>query len=533
MRRIILFIVIAGYFLSVHSQNVNVRSGETAYALIEASRQKMMGNLDEAVKLLKLTVSSDPECAAAWYELASIYSATAQLTEAEEFIAKAYNLDKENYWYIVAYADVLQMNAKYDMANKVLAKGLQKSPENELTFLFQIADNYFLKGSHNKALKVYNRIEKKYGMSEMAEIHKIDIYKELKNDKMVVRSFEKLLSSDPANIPLYLMYADYLNESGNIDSAIVHFEKVIELDPSNIFAVSNLADLYGKIGNMEKSYYYLQNAFLSGEISDQKKLQTLAFIINDKSRINRDKSSLKPIIDTLLIRDSENYDLLLIAYDFYYKSEDYQQSLSIIKRMVDLKDDNYIIWAQAVYNANMLSKNDDVIELGNRALKLFPNKDDLRIFVALAHFQKNEYLPAYNILKETEERFSDPELKRQKMLLLAETAYKSGFSTEAFTYFEDIINNEPDNIYVKNNYSYYLALEHTECRCSRSSPMTLTTRSVAKPPWPWPPRIRTRPSACCGPWSTTRTMLSPHRPSTRWRRERKLKFLKPRLTAAR
>lgn len=462
MRRILLYIIISGYFSSVHSQNVNVRSGETAYALIEASRQKMMGNLEEAAKLYKLTVNSDPECAAAWYELASIYSATAQLTEAEEYIAKAYNLDKENYWYIVAYADVLEMNAKYDMAIKVLTKGLQKSPDNELDFLFQMADNYFLKGSHNKALKVYSRIEKKYGLSEMAEIRKIDIYKELHNDKMVVRSFEKLISSDPVNIPLYLMYAEYLNESGKLDSAVVQFEKVLEFDPSNIFAVSNLADLYGKIGNMEKSYYYLQNAFYSDEISDQKKLQTLAYIVNDSSRINRDKNSLKPIIDTLLKRDYDNYDLLLIAYDFYYKSEDYQESLSIIKRMVDLKDDNYIIWAQAVYNANMLSENDEVIELGNRALKLFPNKDDLRIFVALAHFQNNDYLPAYNILKETEDRFSDPELKRQKLLLLAETAYKSGFSTEAFIYFEEIINNEPDNIYVKNNYSYYLALENTE-----------------------------------------------------------------------
>ena len=466
MKRYIAFIILISLTYFSFCQE-NSKSGETTYALIEAARLKMLGNLEEAAKLYNAAVNSDPKCAGGWYELASIYSVMGKVAEAEVFISKAYNLDKSNYWYTIAYADVLGLNKKFKEAVKILKHGIQKLPKEEMRFRFQIASNFHLDGNYKMAIKEYENIERKFGISEIISARKIEIYKELKNDEEINSTFINYLAKDPENMPMILMYAEHLSEKGKINEAVNQFEKALRLDDTNIFAISNLADLYSKLGDNEKSYSFLLDAFLSDEISSEKKMQTLSFMMNDEKKITKDKEQLKKLVDALLEKEEENYELLIIAYDFYFKTNDYRKSFELIKKLVDLKEDNYIIWAQALYNGNLLEKYEEVIELGLRALKVFPNKDDLRVFVALALYQIKKFDESYNILKETENRFTEPEMEKQKKLLLAETAYKSGFIEESFESYEELIRSEPDNLYVKNNYSYYLSVEGVKLESAR------------------------------------------------------------------
>ncbi len=455
---VIILLFSADYLL--FSQEKDSKRHEFTYALIEASRLKMTGSLDEAVKLYTFCVETDSKCAAAWYELASIYSATGKVKEAEEFVKKAYDLDNSNYWYVVAYADILDMNKNHEEAIKLLKKASRTfKNKDELFFKYSLADSYFNAGKSKKALKTLNRIEDKYGKSELITLRRVDFYKERGNHDMVIRSFKDFIHTDPDNIHINLKYAEYLFENEQYNDAVKIYEDILEIDESNIYAISNLADIYNKIGNDDKSLSFLAEAFRSDYLSFQKKIQTLSFLLSDEKRLNNSFDKLQILLNILLGYENDNYDLLLVAYDLYYKKEIYEKSLEIIRKLVELKNDNYILWMQAVYNANMLDKHDMVIEFGEEALKIFPNKDDLRVFIALAWYNKENFTEAYKMLKESGSRFSEPELARQKQILIAETAYKSGNIEEAFYYFEELILNEPENLYAKNNYAYYLVLE--------------------------------------------------------------------------
>ena len=66
------------------------------YVLIEAVKQKNLGQLAEAVKLYQMVIKDKPDCAVAYFEAGSIYLMTNQLELALKNLSQAYELDPDN-----------------------------------------------------------------------------------------------------------------------------------------------------------------------------------------------------------------------------------------------------------------------------------------------------------------------------------------------------------------------------------------------------------------------------------------------------
>jgi tetratricopeptide (TPR) repeat protein len=460
VKKFVLGIAAVFIALSSYCQVASNDKGDKSYVLIEAARLKMLGNLEEAIKLYNVVLNVDPNCAAAHYELASLYSVIGKMPEAEKHIAQAFESDNENYWYTVAFIDVMLTNNKFDQAIEILKKSYKIFPQYELNFRMQLAQSYFGNENFRKALKEYKNIETSFGPTEATLLGKIEVFKAQNKIRNIKEAYEEALRTYPENIPILLMYADYLLQINDKSQVIKLYERVLNLDQGNIYAIINLAEIYAGLGDKEKTYKFLLEAFQSDKMSSEKKLQSLAFLLNDEERVNADKDYLEILFNTLLIEDPDNYELLIIGYDFFYKTGKYTESFEIIKKIISLRSDNYIMWAQTIYNASILSDYEAIIEYGNKALLVFPNKDDIRVYLGFAYFQLEMYDDSYSILNKTEDRFNEPDLKKQKDLLMAEICYKTGFVDEAFVRFEELLITDYDNLYIKNNYGYYLSLEN-------------------------------------------------------------------------
>lgn len=446
-------------FLSTFSQKNNNLSNDIIYALIEASRLKVMGNIEEALKIYKSCINSYPDCAAGWYEAGKILMNIGNTTEAENYLKRSYDIDPQNYWYGLAYSDALAINKNYIESNRIIKKLKNKFPEEEILLKFQIAENFFNDKKYSKSINYLNDIERRFGPSEMVTVRKIEIFKLKKNNKNIEKEFQKVFNINPGNLSLNILYAEYLFESKKFNKAITQYENILNLDEDNIFAISNLAELYKVIGEKEKADEFLIKTFKSDLIPASKKIQMISFLLNDEKHLKSNQKTIEEIILILSGTESNNYEYLLVAYDFYHKIENYEKAFPIIKKVTDLKQDNYIIWAQALYNGIQIESYKEVVNLGEKALKIFPNKDDLRVLIAIGNFHLNEYEVVYEMLKNTGENFDEPVLKMQKNILLAESAFKINKINEAFSIFEMLIKEFPDNLIIKNNYSYYLALE--------------------------------------------------------------------------
>jgi len=433
------------------------------YALIEASRQKMIGNINEAVNLYLSCISSNPECDAAYYELGTVYSVLGENLKSEENLEKAYQLNKSNYWYGIAYSELLKVNGKSSESLKILKKTRKLNKLNSLTIDFKVAEIYNESGKYSKALKLLEKIEKENGVSELISFKKIEIYK-LQNKNDQAESVLRGLIMRAPEIPEYQIFlAEFFTETGDSAKALIAYENAYKLDSSNIFAITNLADLYSSQGDDDKAYFFLNRAFINPDIPLNSKIQTMMYLNKDRGLIKNNSENIERMIVTLLSQYPDNYDVTMVAYDFYNGLENHIKALELIKKLLVTKKDDYIIWQQALYNASMLEDYNELILIGEEACKYFPNKSELYLFVGMAYSQKKDYEKAYSVLSESFNKIRDSDkIKVQFLLFLSESAYYTGRKKEAFSYYDRLILEDPSNDFAKNNYSYYLALDSTD-----------------------------------------------------------------------
>jgi len=463
MNKILTFLFCIFYLNSYCQEktNNNVNSDYSyQYALIEASRQKMIGNINEAISLYLSCIGTDSKCDVAYYELGTVYSAVGENLKAEKNLAIAYSLEPENYWYGIAYSELLKLNKKGNKSLKVLKKTRKLNKTNRLTIDFKIAEIYTEVGKYKKALGFLKEIERENGISELISFKKIEIYKLDKDFVKAEKVIQDLIVKAPEIVDYQIYLAEFYNEIGDSVNALKAYENAFEIDSSNIFAISNLADIYSTKGEEAKSYFYLNQAFINKSIPLDSKIQTMMVLNKDRDLLRSKRKYIEKMISGLMLEYPDNYDVKSVAYDFYNGLEEHTIALSIIKEILNLKKDDYIIWQQALYNASMLEKYDELIVIGEEALKFFPNKSELYLFVGMAYFENGNYEESYKILSVPYTNIKDGDkIKLQFLLFLSELAYKTDRKVEAYSYFDQLLIEEPSNDLTKNNYSYYLALD--------------------------------------------------------------------------
>ncbi len=427
------------------------------FALIEAARQKTIGNINESIKLYQKCLAENPESAVVYYELGSIYIALNQPDISEKFLLKAYELENSNYWYVLAYSQILDYQKEYNELLKVLKDYLEV--DNNLKITYTLANTFHKLGKERKALRILEKMERDYGVSEQVLLKKVEILK--KQNKFLKGEDEigKLLDLFPEAPEYHIIMAEFLEETGQIQKAIDFYQKAYQLDSMNLYAITNLADYYTEKGEMNQALYYINRAFTLEEVKLEKKMSSLVFFLSRKELLHEHKERFKDILNTLLNLYSENFEIAAIAYDFYMEIEDYERAYGVIKTLLENKKDNYLLWQQAIYTASLLEKYDDMIMLGEEAITIFPNKGQLKLFSGIAYFQKEKYQDSYKLLLEGYENGYEPGEQIQYLTFLAESAYKLGKVQKAFYYFEELLLLEPDNHLAMNNYSYYMALE--------------------------------------------------------------------------
>ena len=454
-----ILIIFLAFFISngiTHSQDYSDFNYE--YALIEAVRQKTVGNINEAIKLYKRCLEVKPDSDVASYELGSIYAALDQPEISINLLRKAYLLRKDNYWYLLAYSQILNYAEEYEELITVLKDYLRNKPDYRMKLT--LADAYNKSGNTKKSLRIYDKISQEYGMSEQVILNKVEIYKSTGKLEQAEKELGKLIHIMPESPEYKIIMAEFLEETGNIQKAVEYYLAAYEIDSTNIYAISNLADYYTGKGIMDKGLYYLNRAFTLDEVTIEKKLSTLIFFLSEEETFINYGKELELIIGTLLNKYNSNFNVKTVAYDYYNRSGNYEKAYEIINLLIAERKDNYLLWQQAVYTASMLEKYDDIIKLGEEALSIFPNKKDLTLFMGIAYFQKEDYERCYKFLSGSFEEGMDINLQIQYLTFLGESSYRIKKVAESFYYFEELLLLQSDNYMVMNNYAYYMALEN-------------------------------------------------------------------------
>lgn len=435
----------------------NEDNNDYQYALIEAVKQKNLGNLSEAVKLYRLVIKERPTCEVAYYELGSIYLMSNQVDLSISNLKTAYEMDPVNRWYVMAYLNALDAGKRYDEMEEILKEKVRLEPD-EVEWEYQLATVYFNQDKHKKAIKTLEKIEEEKGFSEKVTLLKASIYESDAEYELALVELEKVMVIFPEAIQFRIVAAELCMKNGQEDKAAQYYLEMLEVDSTNIFALSNLTDYYRKKEDYASSFKYLNKSFASPMIDAKRKMAILSFYLSDEKFLNDYPEELASLLDVLIEVHPEAYDAKLLASDFYIQRREYDKAYWNLRAYIGKGGSSYALYMQAILLANAGGLNEELVNISGEAMLSYPDSLDLRFFRGIGLYEGGEYQALLNNFEDIDmEGFSSTDYSSQAKMLLAEAYYRLDDYVSSDAIFEVLIKSEPDNYMVLNNYSYYLA----------------------------------------------------------------------------
>ena len=391
------------------SQNAYAQPGTTTEEevnkqkiFIEANKQKLLENYEEATVLFKEVLKTNPRNHAAAYELARVYDVLDNDEKALSSIKVAVSLDPTNMWYKLFLADVLEKSLKFNDAATIYEEMVEKYPETEYHY-FQLAYYQVKSNKIKEAIATYNRIEKKFGKNIELTRKKHALYLGQGDNKNAAKELEGLVKAFPDNISYLHLLAGFYAQQENDSGAKSTYKKILELDPSNAKATIALAN-DKKEGGDDISYLRsLEAVFRDKNESIDIKIKTLfpyiEKIVDGKAAPEMTEAAVS-LGEALTIVHPEEAKSFSIYGDLLYHSGETEEALSQYDKTIELNKNVFSVWEQVMYIHAELYNMEELATVSEKGMDIFPNQVKLFYFNGIANSELENYKDAMSSLNQ-------------------------------------------------------------------------------------------------------------------------------------
>lgn len=429
------------------------------YSFFEANKYQLKGNFDLAVELYSKCLAIDETSSAVNYNLSKIYLTKNEVVVASNYIDKAILYNSNNIEYLYLGGLVYQKNNEFEKG-EICYNKLIKLDATNVEFYIGLADLYIQKGDFKSAIKTYDIIDEKFGRNEIISLQKNKIYVSL-NKLEEARNELVLLAESNNNSPYFLrLIADFNVQFKFFPEAVIIYKQILDKNSDDGFAHIGLAECYQQLGKFDEAFNEIKLAFESNDVSSDIKIKLFITVwqsVQDKPEL---ASMLYDLTKTLVTKYPDNVDVNTIYADFLLRDNKLEEAKEILEKIVLVRKDRYMLWEQLILIDNQFLAWEDCYNHSKEALKYFPNQSFLYFFKGFSAFQLEKFDESY---KSFDFGFKiitaeDP-LYNDYLSFLAEVNHKLGNSTEAYSYYDKLIENDSENIMALNNYSYYLSVD--------------------------------------------------------------------------
>jgi tetratricopeptide (TPR) repeat protein len=424
----------------------------------DASKQKMLGNYEEAAALYHECIKIDPKHAASYYELGNLLSISQQLADALPFALRALELDPDNEWYALFAADIEIGLNDFGSAVKIYEKLTRKFPSN-LEYRYDLAITYLYLNRLEEAVKEYDKIEEQLGVSEDISVQKEKIYLQLDRLEDAVAELENLIKNFPGEQRYLGMLAEVYNANDRLAEAFGIYQRMAVNDPEDPYLHLNLAEYHKKKGDFDTSFKELRLAFESPKLNIDNKIQVMMSYYNLTEGNDKLLGQAYELLDLLVTAHPKDAKAFAMKADFLLRDGKLKESRDAFYRTVALDSSRFMIWSQLVNVSYELRDYEAMAADSKRALELFPNQGMLYLLNGLANNSLKNYKEATDILSQGELfTRSDTYMNVQLLSVLADAHNNLKEYKESDEAFEKAIKKDPNNALILNNYSYFLSL---------------------------------------------------------------------------
>ena len=438
----------------------------------DGAREKVLGNYELAETSFLQALKLDPTSAATMYELATIYSFQNNKNQALFYSKKAATSDPQNSWYQLLYAESLKESKKPGEAALVYEKLLQNFPDR-IDFYYELANVYLFANKPNDAIKTYNRIEERVGVSENASMQKIKIYKSLNNSDKAIEEAKKLINAFPKEGKYYGIVGELYQEKGQSEKALQAYNDLLKIDPENAYVHLSLADYYRNQKQNEKSFEEIKIAFRSKLLDIDTKIKILLSYYSITETYSELKSDADTLCKILVAVHPDEAKAFSMYGDFLYRDKKLDQARIEYRKSISLDKEKYALWNQLLIIESELNDYTALEKESKEAVELFPNQALPYFFNGAANIQLKNFQAAVDILTDGKNFVFDKQLLAQFYATIGDAQNQLKRYAASDSAYNKALELDPNNVYVLNNYAYYLSIRNTDLeRAERMSKKT-------------------------------------------------------------
>lgn len=369
---------------------------------IDANREKLLGNTEEAIQLYWKVLQKDDTNAACNYELARLYQQQNNLSKAILRAERAVELEEKNRIYNQLYARLLEKEGNYRRAADLYAKLSPTYPDVEEIYTEWA---YFLTkaGKEDAAIKVYNSLEKRIGVRESLSMRKYKLYVKLGKEKKAVQELEKLIEAYPKEAEYLIRLANYYSSNKALAQAKTLYQKALKLDPNNPTANMAMVEFFLQNGDTARYLNALLTTFDNPNQEILSKVSTLKGLIEDLEGGQLSPSyraNIAALSEKLLQVHPNNSDVHALRGDVLFQQGQYQPASEQYEHAIRSTRNKLDLWRQLLESLHRSGATTRLQKYANEFVELYPSQAYSYYYHGIALYQQKAYDQAIQELQQ-------------------------------------------------------------------------------------------------------------------------------------
>ena len=438
------------------------------YLFLEANRKKLLGDFNSALALYYQCLEINSNGAGAMSEISRIQQIMKNYDTAIKYAKLATENAPENKWYKVNLAKLYISTENYQDAADVYEQAYSKD-KSDLETAYNLAALAGHLQNYERAIELYNDIERKVGVNESLSIAKQQLYYNIGNKTKAFNEIQNLIKHYPTVPRYYGILAEMYTNDNLFIKAEENYNKLFKLDSTNALGRLSIIDFYRKKMDYDNAFLMIEKVIADDNIEFNQKVMVFVSIMNNQSEFTIYQRQIEELLKKLKTEYPDKKDSHTLYADYLIKSNQLEEAKMQIEYILDNYEGNQVLWQQLL---SIYSFNGDFESLYARsqvAIDSFPKHALFYLFKGIAANQTNKPNKAIETLKTGIKTIqNDTEMEVDFYTNLGEAYHHAKMYKESDYYFEMVLNEQPDNLYVINNYSYFLSLREQKLEYAES-----------------------------------------------------------------
>ena len=464
MRRI-LFILslllansVAGFCQDTIQPKVSL--AQNAEAFSKGLAEKYNENFDMAIAYFEEALKAFPEDHASMYELSALYSRKGLPEKGFEMIKAAVELNSTNKWYKIRLADFYSQNNDYDSFVNIYDDLLKDEPNN-LEYLEVYIDALLHLERYEQVTEKLDVFEDNIGVNEYISLQKLEIYNLLGNKDKVIEEMEKLSKAYPYETRYMSVLAEMYMQDKRDQDALNVYLKIKEINPEDPYINTSLLEYYQKQGELDKAFEEFILAIKNKKLDYNTKAQIYEYWFNLKddgdNTVKEAEIAGNAFIETHPDKELGYY----VIGTVHYNNENYAEAKKYYMDAIARDSSSFISWYQLIFTDMSLEDAEGLYEHTMKAQRFYPEQPIFYLFNGVALIEMQKYQEAAKVLEKGRYLSADKKLTVNFDTYLADIYHELGEKDKMYKQYDRVLKNDPENIYVLNNYAYFLSEDNT------------------------------------------------------------------------